>query len=199
MLCGFEAGAPYRGAVEHSVRAADQESILVGEMAERSDKTVCVNRAEKMRALYPGGKPSPKAKAIHRRFVAGPLPRIVPIASVLEVRGRRSGQKVRVPLVIVRYQRSWYLVSMFGEQSNWVKNLRASDGEATLTHGSRRHVQLIEVPVSDRAPIIKRYLLLAMGARPHMRVGWKEPLSAFEAVAPIYPVFRVAHGQRQSK
>ena len=150
-----------------------------------------MHRADRARALYPGGKPSPEAKAIHRRFVAGPLPRILPVASVLEVRGRRSGQPVLVPLVVVRYRRSWYLVSMFGEQSNWVRNVRASEGQATLTHGRRRPVQLLEVPVSERAPIIKRYLLFAMGARPHMQVGWKEPLSAFEAVAPLYPVFRV--------
>jgi hypothetical protein len=105
-------------------------------------------------------------KAIHRRFIAGPLPRILPVASVLEVRGRRSGQTIRVPLAIVRYWRSWYLVSMFGEQSNWVKNVRASDGEAVLIHGRRGPVCLVDVAVPDRAPIIKRYLLLAMGARP---------------------------------
>ena len=80
---------------------------------------------------------------------------------------------------------------MFGEQSNWVKNVRASDGEAVLTHGRRRPVRLVEVPVPDRAPIIKRYLLFATGARPHMQVGWREPLSAFKALAAIYPVFRV--------
>jgi hypothetical protein len=96
-------------------------------------------------------------------------------------------------LAIVRYRRSWYLVSMFGEQSNWVKNVRASDGKAVLTHGRRRAVQLVEVPVPDRAPIIKRYLLFALGARPHLQVGWRDPLSAFEAVAAIYPVFRVEH------
>ena len=150
-----------------------------------------VGRAEKMKALYPGGRPTPEAKAIHRRFIAGPLPRILPIASVLEVRGRRSEKAVRVPLAIVHFRRSWYLVSMFGEQSNWVKNVRASDGEAVLTHGRRRPVRLVEVPVPDRAPIIKRYLFFATGARPHMQVGWREPLSAFQAVAPLYPVFRV--------
>ena len=100
---------------------------------------------------------------------------------------------VRIPLVIVRYRRSWYLVSMFGEQSNWVKNVRASSGEVVLTHGRRRTVQLVEVPVPNRAPIIKRYLLFAAGARPHMQVVWKDPLSAFEAVAATYPVFRVEH------
>ncbi|MGO9343635.1 MAG: nitroreductase/quinone reductase family protein [Acidimicrobiales bacterium] len=148
--------------------------------------------ADSKRALYPGGRPTPEAKAIHRRFVAGPLPRVLPIASVLEVRGRQSGQVIRVPLAIVRYRSSWYLVSMFGEQSNWVKNVRASDGYAVLTHGRRRPVRLVEVPVDDRAPIIKRYLLFAAGARPHMDVRWRAPLSAFDAVAAIYPVFGVA-------
>lgn len=152
-----------------------------------------VSRAEKRRALYPRGRPTQDAKAIHRRFAAGPLPRVLPIASVLEVRGRRSEQVVRIPLAIVRYRGSWYLVSMFGEQSNWVKNVRASHGEAVLTHGRRRSVRLVEVPVPDRAPIIRRYLHFASGARPHMQVGWREPLPAFEAVAAIYPVFRVEH------
>jgi deazaflavin-dependent oxidoreductase (nitroreductase family) len=144
-----------------------------------------------MRALYPGGRPSSDAKAIHRRFIAGPLPRLFPFASVLEVRGRRSGQVTRVPLAAVRYKGSWCVVSMFGEQSNWVRNVRASDGEAILIHGRRRPVRLVEVQVTDRAGIIKRYLMLALGARPHMRVRWNGPLSAFKAVAADYPVSRV--------
>lgn len=144
-----------------------------------------------MRALYPGGRPTPEAKAIHRRFIASPLPRVLPIASVLDVRGRTSGQAIRVPLVTVRYRGSWYLVSMFGEKANWVKNVRASNGEAVLNHGRRRPVRLVEVQIPDRAAIIKRYLLFALGARPHMQVRWNDPSSAFEAVAAQYPVFRV--------
>jgi deazaflavin-dependent oxidoreductase (nitroreductase family) len=156
-----------------------------------SDMNVEVKRADKMRALYPGGRPSPEAKAIHHRLISSPLPRVLPIASVLEVRGRRSGHITRVPLVTVRYKGSWYLVSMFGEQSHWVKNVRASHGEAVLTHGRRRPVHLVEVQPSDRAHIIKRYLLFALGARPHMSVSWNDPLSTFQAAAADYPVFRV--------
>ncbi len=151
-----------------------------------------VNHEEKMRARYPGGRPTPEAKAIHRRFIASPLPRVLPLASVLEVPGRRSGRVSRVPLVTIRFRGSWYLVSMFGEQSNWVKNVRAAGGEAVLTHGRRRPVRLAEVPIPDRAAILKRYLLFAFGARPHMRVRWNDPMSAFEAAAVAYPVFRVA-------
>ena len=141
--------------------------------------------------MYPGGRPTPEAQAIHRRFVAGPLPRLLPIACVLEVPGRLSAHVIKVPLAVVRYRGSWFLVSMFGEQSNWVKNVRASHGQAVMIHGRRRPVRLVEVAPEERAPIIKRYLLLAIGARPHMRVKWRSPLSDFEVVAADYPVFHV--------
>lgn len=150
-----------------------------------------MSRTERMRSLYPGGKPTREAKAIHRRFIAGPLPRVLPIASVLEVRGRQSGGIIRVPLVTVRCKGSWYLVSMFGEGSNWVKNVRASEGKAVLTHGRRRPVRLVEIETAKRAAVIKRYLMLAFGARPHMPLQWDDPLSDFESIAAGYPVFQV--------
>ncbi|MGV8977056.1 MAG: nitroreductase family deazaflavin-dependent oxidoreductase [Cellulomonas sp.] len=148
-------------------------------------------RAEHMRARYPAGRPDAEAKAIHRRYVAGPLPRLVPIAAVLEVPGRVSGATIHVPLVIVPYRAHWYLVSMFGAHANWVRNVQASGGTAVLLHGWRRPVQLVEVPAHLRAPIIRRYLLFAWGARPHMSVTWHSPLREVAAAAADYPVFRV--------
>jgi hypothetical protein len=148
-------------------------------------------RAEQMRGMYAGGRPNEDAKAIHRRYVAGPLPRLLPIAAVLEVPGRVSGTTVHVPLVIVPYRARWYLVSMLGEQANWVRNIRAADGNAVLLHGRRRPVHLLGVPVRQRAPIVRRYLLFAWGARPHMSVTWRSPLRDLAAAAADYPVFRV--------
>lgn len=173
-----------------------RDAVVVGARAQElqfrcANNSVVGRRSQRMRDLYPGGRPSPEAKEIHQRFVAGPLPRVLPIASVLEVPGRRTGHLTRVPLVIVRHRGSWYLVSMFGDQSNWVRNVRATAGAAVLVHGRRRAVRLVEVPVASRAPIIKRYLFFALGARPHMQVGWRDPLAAFDAVAAVYPVFRV--------
>jgi hypothetical protein len=144
-----------------------------------------------MRARYAGGRPDDEAKEIQRRYVAGPMPRLVPIAAVLEVPGRVTGRTVHVPLVIVPRRARWYLVSMLGEKVNWVRNVRASGGDAVLLHGRRRPVHLVEVPVEQRAPIIRRYLLLAWGARPHMPVTWHSPRRGVEAVAADYPVFRV--------
>jgi F420H(2)-dependent quinone reductase len=110
---------------------------------------------------------------------------------VLEVRGRISGETTHIPLATVRYRGSWYLVSMLGERSNWVSNVRAAGGRAVLTHGRRRPVRLVEVSITERAPIIRRYLAFAPGARLHMAISWRAPLAAFEAIAGNYPVFRI--------
>jgi hypothetical protein len=101
-----------------------------------------------------------------------------------------------VPLAVVRYRGGWYAVSMLGERSNWVRNLRAAGGEAVLTHGRRRPVRLLEVPVSERAPILKRYLTFATGARPHVPLSWHAPITEFAAIAGDYPVFRIAPARR---
>ena len=73
-----------------------------------------------------------------------------------------------------------------------VDEIRAAGGEAVLTHGRRRAVRLLEVPVSERAPVIKRYVTFATGARPHVSISWRAPIADFAASAGDYPVFRIA-------
>ena len=63
----------------------------------------------------------------------------------------------------------------------------------TLRHGRTERCLLVEVPVAERAPIIKRYLHKVPGARPHIPVDRHAELSAFETIAADYPVFRVDH------
>jgi hypothetical protein len=48
-----------------------------------------------------------------------------------------------------------------------------------------------DVAAQDRAPILRRYLALAPGARPHVSVARTAPLEEFERVADQYPVFRI--------
>ena len=84
-----------------------------------------------------------------------------------------------------------YLVAMLGEETNWVKNVGAAGGRATLRHGITEQVRLEEVDVSQRAPILKAYLQIAPGARPHMAISKDAPISDFEKVAVQHPVFRV--------
>jgi hypothetical protein len=62
---------------------------------------------------------------------------------------------------------------------------------AVLVHGDREPILLHEIAVPERPAVLKRYLQLAPGARAHIPVDPGAPISAFEAVAPDYPVFRV--------
>jgi hypothetical protein len=80
---------------------------------------------------------------------------------------------------------------MLGERSNWPRNVRAAGGHAVLTHGRRRPVQLVEVPIALRAPILRRYVTFALGARPHIATSWRAQLAAFEDIAENYPVFKI--------
>jgi hypothetical protein len=109
----------------------------------------------------------------------------------LEVRGRRSGRTISLPLVMVVVEGERYLVSMLGEEVDWVRNAKAAGGHVTLRHGSREEVRLEEVAVDRRAPLLKAYLKRAPGARPHLPIHKDAPLAEFERVSPQFPVFRV--------
>jgi hypothetical protein len=86
----------------------------------------------------------------------------------VEVTGRRTGRTIAFPAVVADYDGERYLVSMLGEHTNWVRNVRASGGRAALVHGRRELVLLEDVAVDQRAPIIRCYLRRAVGARaPH--------------------------------
>ena len=145
--------------------------------------------------LYAGGRPSRYGK-LQNRVAVWLFTAFRPLFGgrgvALEVRGRSSGRTVTLPLVLARVGGERYLVSMLGNDANWVRNVRADDGRAVLREGRRREpVRLVDVPVEQRAPLIRRYLAVAPGARPHVPVDRRAPLDAFEAIAADYPVFRV--------
>ena len=85
----------------------------------------------------------------------------------------------------------WYLVSMLGEQCNWVQNVRAAEGRAVLRHRRPVTCRLVEVPAGERPPIIRRYLQKVPGARPHVPIDRHAPEAEFRAISAHYPVFRV--------
>ena len=109
----------------------------------------------------------------------------------LEVKGRRTGRPHTLAVVVAGHDGQQYLVSMLGE-CEWVKNVRAQ-GEAYLISGQRRKVRLEEVPVEDRAPIIKEYIRLAPGSRPHIGLGTSASIADCQRVAPYHPVFRILY------
>jgi hypothetical protein len=145
-----------------------------------------------LRWLYRGGRPNLLARLQNRStavaFAAGILPKR---AAALEIRGRRSGRVISFPAVIADFEGERYLVSMLGRNANWVSNLKAADGRAVLRHGRRETVHLDEVDSSASPPILRRYLQVAPGARPHIPVDRRASLAEFGRIAADYPVFRI--------
>jgi hypothetical protein len=109
----------------------------------------------------------------------------------LEVTGRKSGKIISFPLAMTVLNGERYLVAMLGEESNWVDNVRAASGKAMLVHGIREQVLLEEVDIRQRAPVLKAYLQIAPGARPHIPVNKDAPLAEFEEIVSRYPIFRI--------
>lgn len=150
-------------------------------------------RSAALRRMYRGGHPNRLARVLNRmsalQFGAGFLsPRTW---VTLEVTGRRSGNTVSCPLAVTVLRGERYLVSMLGGGANWVANVRAAGGAAVLRHGRREPVRLVEIDPAERAPVLRRFLAIAPGARPHLPVDRHAPLAEFERIAAGYPVFRV--------
>ncbi len=95
-------------------------------------------------------------------------------------------------LVVSRYEGQSYLVSMLGNDSEWVKNLRAAGGKAFIKRGRLHPVLLIEVPPQKRTPILKAWCQVATSGCQHLPISHQAPISDFEAIASNYPVFRIA-------
>jgi deazaflavin-dependent oxidoreductase (nitroreductase family) len=100
----------------------------------------------------------------------------------LAVRGRRTGEIRRVPVIPVDHGGARYLVSPRGE-TQWARNLRSA-GEGEL-HGKRgvERFRAIEVPVTERPQVIAAYQAVAGRA-----------VASFFAALPDaahHPVFRL--------
>ncbi|MDF5755213.1 hypothetical protein [Spongiactinospora sp. TRM90649] len=146
-----------------------------------------------LRRLYRGGRPNRLARAMNRCWaVVQGSGLLLPSRLVtLEVPSRTSGRVLSLPLVLADHDGKRYAVSMLGPDAGWVHNVRAAGGRVTLRHGRREAVRLVEVDPAERAPVIRRYLAVAPGGRPHIPVDRRAPLSEFERIAASLPVFRV--------
>ena len=144
------------------------------------------------RWMYRGGRPNIVAKIQNRGWAILHSLGIFPERFVtLEVAGRKSGKMVSFPLAMVKMNGERYLVSMLGDDTNWVRNVRAANGKARLVHGTSEQVLLQEVDSSQRAPILKAYVKIAPGARPHIPISKDAPISEFEKIASRHTVFRI--------
>jgi deazaflavin-dependent oxidoreductase (nitroreductase family) len=162
--------------------------LCAGRAAEEMPKLKTASR----RWMYRGGRPNPVAGILGRATAALASAGLAPRRLVtLEVRGRRSGRLISFPVVVADYQGERYLVATLGRGANWVRNVQSAEGAAVIRHGRREAVKLELVEPDARAPILRRYLELAPGARAHIPVDQRASLSEFQGIATESPVFRV--------
>ena len=157
--------------------------------------------------FYKDRRPTRAGRMINRAWTwaagAGLTPNVWPGEPrggtiALETTGRRSGEARSHVVTWVQVNGERYLVSMLGERSDWVRNARAADGEASIRHGGRQPVRLVEVPASERAPIIKAYLKRTrISTQEHLGgIDVDAPLEEFQRIAPRHPVFRIVEAAR---
>lgn len=149
------------------------------------------------RWMYRGNKPNWLARIMNRASaIVGSLGLTRNFMETLEVTGRKSGRTFSLPVVITIVDGERYLVSMLGDDVQWVRNVHAANGRAVLRSRGREEVQLIDVPSAKTAPILKAYLQRAPGARPHVPVDKDAPLAEFEKIAAAFPVFHISSATR---
>lgn len=110
---------------------------------------------------------------------------------LLQVKGRKSGQTRSVAVTWVEQEGQRYLVAPRGN-TEWVRNAKAAGGEAVLKTRKTEKIQLEEVAVEQRAPIIKSYLKkTAMVTKREFGMEPDAPIEEFEKIAERHPVFRI--------
>jgi len=149
-------------------------------------------RSGYLRFFYRNWRPTRLARIWNGIFARiaglGLTPRIL---LAMQVRSRITGRLVSTVLVVAGHRGQRYLVSMLGNGSEWVQNVRAAAGKAFIKRGQLRPVKLTEIPPAERAPILKAWCQVATSGRKHLPVPYDAPVSAFEAIAADYPVFRI--------
>ena len=110
---------------------------------------------------------------------------------VLEVRGRKSGKTISLPVDLLDLEGRRYLVCARGG-SNWVRNARAA-GEVVLARAMRRRRYAVrELPPSMRPPVLKAYLdRFVSEVQRFFPVPKGSAVEAFNDLAPRYPVFEL--------
>jgi len=106
---------------------------------------------------------------------------------LLSVRGRRTGAMRSTPISIATADGARYIVAAFADAA-WVGNVRAA-GEGVLSRGGKEErVRLSELPVEERAPILRAFMAQVRGG---VRFFGSTDPNVVAADAARYPVFRL--------
>ena len=110
-------------------------------------------RGDFTRWLYRGQRPNWIARILNRASAAVASSGVASNYLVtLEVTGRKSGRIFSLPLVMAIVDGQRYLVSMLGDNVQWVHNVRAAGGKAVLRSGDGRRFASKRYPPTSAHP-----------------------------------------------
>ena len=125
--------------------------------------------------------------------------------ALLTVRGRKSGKPIETPIAIFVHEGKSYLIASYGIV-NWVRNLRAAGGAATITRSIRTEkIHAIELPPESAVAIFREALhsgppgipdviirvYRSYFVLPYLNVNVDSSLEEFEREVLTHPVFLI--------
>ena len=84
-----------------------------------------------------------------QRHIANPVMRAVPIQTLLETTGRKSGEPRRTPIGGKLDGRTFWLVSEFGDRSQYVRNIQADPRVRVRVRGRWHSGTAVLMPEDD--------------------------------------------------
>jgi deazaflavin-dependent oxidoreductase (nitroreductase family) len=119
---------------------------------------------------------------------------------VLTVPGRTSGKLRSTPVSTLTMDGTRYLIGGMAD-ADWVQNVRAAGGGILASGRQREQVTLVELPVEERAAILREFPRLVPAGVFYFRrlyVLPQDPAAlpeAFAGLATRATVFRIEHAQ----
>jgi deazaflavin-dependent oxidoreductase (nitroreductase family) len=125
--------------------------------------------------------------------------------ALLTVRGRKSGKTIETPIAIFVQEGKSYLIASYGIV-NWVLNLRAAGGEATITRSRcTEKIHAVELSPEAGAPILREAVCSgppgiptaiirvyrSLFVLPYLNINVDSTLEEFEREVLTHPVFLI--------
>ncbi len=109
---------------------------------------------------------------------------------LLSVPGRRTGLLRTTPIAAVEVDGHRYIVAGW-ETSDWVRNARTAGWGIVGRGRHSERVQLIEVPVDERLPILREFARHVRGGRAFLTVAADASDDDFAKASANHPIFRL--------
>lgn len=118
-------------------------------------------------------------KLINNR-IQGVYAWLLPPWAVILHRGRRSGRRYRTPVLAFRFDRTLVIALLYGEESDWLRNLRAGTGHVvragrTFTVGPPQVLDTDGQAVLTRLPLLARAYCRLANKQVLLDLGDRQP------------------------